>query len=330
MIGLNTEKFIQDEGKNIYLIQIKEQSLEKIMFTLQDYEFSVTIKEKKFFVEALDDFLEDWMTKVNKKCDSTTDITELLQICTKEFGILIGDEEEDDELIFESNLENDNFDLKFVDRIRFGEDDFNPDLFVNIFEFLSGFYLIHFRRVSKLWKDLIEKDSLWESIIKKEKIESQAKMPLYKIFILNSRKYLKWNKIYTRKETVQDFQFFISDKVTTGVQKMNIKLISFQKLDTVVFGITDVEERNSHLGHDTESFGYYYNGQKYNKQILENYGEAFKEGDVVTIIVDCGKMELMFEMNGKPQGVAYKIPKLPVYFAISADKALDNVYEILK
>lgn len=68
------------------------------------------------------------------------------------------------------DLENDNNDMKFVSRMRINQDDFNFDLFIHIFSFLTPQNLLKLQRISKKFQSLISNESLWKELCFKEGI----------------------------------------------------------------------------------------------------------------------------------------------------------------
>jgi hypothetical protein len=62
----------------------------------------------------------------------------------------------------EFDRDNEVNDIKFVDRIRYNQDDFHVDLFSNILEFLGPLDLVRFSRVSRSWLALTSRNDLWK------------------------------------------------------------------------------------------------------------------------------------------------------------------------
>lgn len=62
--------------------------------------------------------------------------------------------------------------MKFVSRIRIREDEFNNDLFLNIFKYLKPKSIIILGRVSQSWRKLTSNETIWCEICKREKIKN--------------------------------------------------------------------------------------------------------------------------------------------------------------
>jgi hypothetical protein len=83
--------------------------------------------------------------------------------------------------------------MKFVDRFRYNPDDFHPDFFSNIFEYLDPVDLVRFSRVSKSWQKLTSRGDLWKKFcVEKEKNE-----------------YSSWREVWSDHN--RDFQSFVWD-----------------------------------------------------------------------------------------------------------------------
>lgn len=154
------QAFVSTPEKNQFLFQLKDSNEDSFTITI-DNSFDFSIQNLK--VSSEDEFLTDWCEKCNKKSPKTME--ELLLICTTEYGVLMGVEDENSPLyqgqdVFD--LENDNNDMKFVDRMRISQEDFNTDLLLYVFAYLTPENSLRLTRVSKLWKKLIETDSLWK------------------------------------------------------------------------------------------------------------------------------------------------------------------------
>jgi hypothetical protein len=97
------------------------------------------------------------------------------------------------ELNAEDNRDNDINDIKFVDRMRFREGDFNSDLFFNAFEYCDVKDIVRFGRVSKSWYVLANNDTLWKGICSRIKIlENPNGDPWKSIYIRTRWNPFKW------------------------------------------------------------------------------------------------------------------------------------------
>jgi len=61
------------------------------------------------------------------------------------------------------------------------------------------------------------------------------------------------------------------------------------------------------LGNDEQSFGYGSTGKKSSSRQFEDYGEAYKEGDVITCLLDRENQTISYCKNGLDLGVAFKL-----------------------
>lgn len=155
------KEFISNEEKNTYTIKVKEENEDRIILSIQD-DFDFTFNTSNFQLSTEDDFLLELVEKVNSL--NLSDGFKILQECTKSYSKLIDDDQESPlykgQDVFE--LENDNHDIKFVSRIRFKEEDFNSDLWVNVFEFLDVNSVLNASRVCKKWNKMCNQDSVWK------------------------------------------------------------------------------------------------------------------------------------------------------------------------
>ena len=74
--------------------------------------------------------------------------------------------------------------MKFISRVRFG-DDFNPDLLLNVFLFLTPQNIAQLSRVSKLWYKLTNNERIWKDFSKEIKGEKTEK--LWKTHFIDSQ-----------------------------------------------------------------------------------------------------------------------------------------------
>jgi hypothetical protein len=164
--------FLQSEH-NSYNFQVVSSSGDAIIISIDsDYTFQVNLSNGK--VSSSDDFLSDWVTIVNNPGKYTPDnIVELLSSCVRAYEKILGlDEVEESPLYKEGQqvfeLENDNYDIKFVERIRISDEHMNDDLLLNCFAFLAPSNVAILGRVSKSWYKLTSNDLLWESFCYRE------------------------------------------------------------------------------------------------------------------------------------------------------------------
>lgn len=157
------KEFLTNEDKNIYTIRIKDEKEDFLSLSIQD-DFDFTLNKQNYKLSTEDDFLLDMIEQINSL--SLTDPSTILQQCTKEFSKLVDDVEKEDDVLYKGEdvfeLENDNNDIKFVDRIRYKEEDFNSDLFIYVFEFLDISSIAKTSRVCKKWNEMCSKDVIWK------------------------------------------------------------------------------------------------------------------------------------------------------------------------
>jgi hypothetical protein len=74
---------------------------------------------------------------------------------------------------------------------------------------------------------------------------------------------------------------------------------------------------NTIVGSTTDSYGYYFNGQKYNTSSGSAYGATYTTGDTIGVAFDASAGTLVFYKNGTSQGTAYSsLTSGPYYFAV--------------
>lgn len=75
---------------------------------------------------------------------------------------------------------------------------------------------------------------------------------------------------------------------------------------------------NSYVGSSSDSWGYYYNGLKYNNASSASYGSSYTTGDTIGAAFDADAGTIVFYKNGTSQGTAYtSLTSGPYYFATS-------------
>jgi len=75
---------------------------------------------------------------------------------------------------------------------------------------------------------------------------------------------------------------------------------------------------NTYVGSSSDSWGYYYNGLKYNNASSSSYGSSYTNGDTIGVAFDASAGTLVFYKNGTSQGTAYtSLTSGPYYFATS-------------
>jgi hypothetical protein len=79
-----------------------------------------------------------------------------------------------------------------------------------------------------------------------------------------------------------------------------------------------INAMSPYVGASSDSWGYYYNGSKYNNGSPAAYGATFTTGDTIGASFDAGTGTLTFYKNGTSQGTAYtSLTSGPYYFATS-------------
>ena len=74
---------------------------------------------------------------------------------------------------------------------------------------------------------------------------------------------------------------------------------------------------NTYVGASSDSWGYYYNGLKYNNATSGTYGSSYTAGDTVGVAFDADAGTLIFTKNGTSQGTAFTgLTSGPYYFAV--------------
>jgi hypothetical protein len=73
---------------------------------------------------------------------------------------------------------------------------------------------------------------------------------------------------------------------------------------------------NTIVGSTADSYGYYFNGNKYNSNAGLSYGATYTTGDTIGVAFDASAGTLVFYKNGTSQGTAYSsLTSGPYYFA---------------
>jgi hypothetical protein len=73
---------------------------------------------------------------------------------------------------------------------------------------------------------------------------------------------------------------------------------------------------NTIVGSTADSYGYYFNGNKYNSNAGSAYGATYTTGDTIGVAFDASAGTLVFYKNGTSQGTAYSsLTSGPYYFA---------------
>lgn len=74
---------------------------------------------------------------------------------------------------------------------------------------------------------------------------------------------------------------------------------------------------NPYIGSTSDSWGYYFNGLKYNNGSGTSYGSSYTSGDTVGVAFDADAGTLIFTKNGTSQGTAFTgLTSGPYYFAV--------------
>jgi hypothetical protein len=74
---------------------------------------------------------------------------------------------------------------------------------------------------------------------------------------------------------------------------------------------------NTIVGSTADSYGYYFNGDKYNTSAGSAYGATYTTGDTIGVAFDASAGTLVFYKNGTSQGTAYSsLTSGPYYFAV--------------
>jgi hypothetical protein len=130
-----------------------------------------------------DESFGPFVSKVNLNSYST--IADLLRVCNSEYATFIGLVDDSPVVLYTGQdvyeEENDNHDLKFIERLRIDSTIFPEDLLTLILSFLDGTRVQSFSRVSKGWNKMInQNDGLWNEIWKNKSIGKDP-MAVYEI-----------------------------------------------------------------------------------------------------------------------------------------------------
>jgi hypothetical protein len=152
--------FCENSEKNPFGFMLVNSTLIALELTIDDFQCSLHSDDSFYHIATEDDFLFTFMNNFN--VEKYMSLNDALLGLTTQYGKQYDDSSTPlyhNQDVFE--LENDNHDLKFVDRVRFKEDDFNFDLFLFIFEFLSPEDIARLQRVSKAFHRIGMSDHLW-------------------------------------------------------------------------------------------------------------------------------------------------------------------------
>jgi hypothetical protein len=166
-------EFFNDPEQNLYSFAICERFSNGTFRVKIDDSFPFDIFTD-FTISSSDDLLVDFCKTVNSR--KYSDLTALLLSCNLAYESLMGIGETSPveilELDAEDNRDNDINDIKFIDRVRFREGDFNADLFFNAFEYCEPKDIVRFGRVSKAWYVLANNETLWKGICTRMHLEN--------------------------------------------------------------------------------------------------------------------------------------------------------------
>jgi hypothetical protein len=83
-------------------------------------------------------------------------------------------------------------------------------------------------------------------------------------------------------------------------------------------GVTRGLASTQYMGTSADSWGYYFNGQKYNNSTPVAYGAAYTTGDTIGAAFDADNGTIIFYKNGVSQGTAYTgLTSAPYFFGCS-------------
>jgi hypothetical protein len=151
--------FLTDSDLNIYEFVLTLIENNYYHFTVDDFHFTIGKHETTYEFETHDEFL---LAMYDSMTITTSDPLELIQRVSDAYGDLFGEKSPlyNNQDVFE--LENDNHDMKFIERLRFSEDDINGDVFSKIFDFLPLGDLLTIRRVNKKFNHLATLGWIWK------------------------------------------------------------------------------------------------------------------------------------------------------------------------
>lgn len=250
-------EFLEDGEKNLYEIKHIKDNL----FSISDFEFTFYMEGDVYYLKTSEDFLETICQNVNEK--KVKDINLLLSTLTLEYEKEITSDLKEDSPLYKNQdvfeTENDNHDLKFVDRIRWNNEDFNMDIFLYVFEFLPPTHVFQLNRVSKEWKKLAEDEKLWETICKREDTE-KSEDSCRQSFICSPLSFEKGKGILRFLGT-KEFKETECDPLSNGVKAINNYTAThdpsgFIKLKPCVTQISSPTFNVSYLGFDFSSTHY--------------------------------------------------------------------------
>jgi len=97
--------------------------------------------------------------------------------------------------------------------------------------------------------------------------------------------------------------------VSSGKWYWEINLIGGSRLPSI--GIADqaqaITADQYYVGQASSSYGYFFNGKKYNNASSSSYGSTYTTGDIISVAFNADNGQLTFYKNGTSQGVAYTV-----------------------
>ena len=97
--------------------------------------------------------------------------------------------------------------------------------------------------------------------------------------------------------------------VSSGKWYWEINLIGGSRLPSI--GIADqaqaITADQYYVGQASGSYGYFFNGKKYNNASSSSYGSTYTTGDIISVAFNADNGQLTFYKNGTSQGVAYTV-----------------------
>jgi hypothetical protein len=136
-------RFCNDGERNPFGFSCVHSSQSTYSFEIDGFPFLLTCRNEIFSISSQDDFLKTFVSNFN--VNHVTDLEGALTLLTSEYSSLYDIEKSplyNNQDVYE--LENDNYDLKVFDRVRFREEDFNVDIYSLIFDFLEPIGIFYF------------------------------------------------------------------------------------------------------------------------------------------------------------------------------------------
>lgn len=307
--GNDVKIFLENEEKNIYEIELIEEKDDSIILSISHFNFLLKEEQDYFILKTEEEFLLEICKKVNQK--QFKSISSIFSLFNEYYS-----QEIEEKPLYEGQdvfeLENDNNDMKFLDRIRFKEEDFNSDLFIYIFEFLHPFEICKFQRISKKFYEIGEKDILWKKFCYDKLQKKSWKLQYqYEISLLDFKWDIESSNLLSctieeiNSTTIKvkyygcDNQIFLKPKIKKGKASITIEATGTNDEYNFI-GVTNENYDNNCLCNAPNNAFYIYDSMVYlNSGFQVGIHISFKHSNNSIMKIDLNVENQTVSFNGK-------------------------------